>query len=110
MLVGQAEADSSEIGAHQAIRCDSSSEFSLSDFETLIDWLLQTIRSKLERLIKRGKPVDELYKNIQDLTNQLELVIEQAEAERAAAQLEKIKRPIREAAKQYLAAARQPIR
>ena len=64
------------------------------------------VSTKLDELLKNGKPDHELLKNIQNLTNELERVLEQAEAACAVAQLEKIKRPIREAAREYLGAVR----
>jgi hypothetical protein len=65
-----------------------------------------TIRTKLEELMKKGKPDHELLKNVQELTNQLERVVEHAEAERAASQLEKLKPTIHDAARAYLGAGR----
>ena len=64
------------------------------------------IRTKLEELMRKEKLDNELLKNVQELTNQLERVVENAEAERAVAQLEKVKRPIHDSAREYLGSSR----
>ena len=92
-------------------RTASKNDLSIAEKQILIDLdramvVDDTIRSKLDQLTKNGKPDNELLKNIQDLTNQLELIVEQAESERAAAQLEKLKPSIHGAAKEYLGAGR----
>ena len=93
----------------QLKRTASKNDLSIAEKQILIDLdratvVDDTIRSKLDQLTKIGKPDNELLKNIQDLTNQLELIVEQAESERAAAQLEKLKPSIHGAAKEYLGA------
>ena len=64
-----------------------------------------SIRAKLEQHTKNGKPDDASAKIIEDLTNQLELIVERAEEERAAAQLDRLKRSIGDAAREYSADA-----
>jgi hypothetical protein len=56
------------------------------------------IQTKLEQLTKNGKRDDPLQKEIEDLTNQLQSVIEQGEFERSAAQFAALKTKIRSAA------------
>jgi hypothetical protein len=56
------------------------------------------IQTKLEQLTKNGKRDDPLQKEIEDLTNQLQSVIEQGEFEQSAAQFAALKTRIRSAA------------
>jgi len=58
----------------------------------------EQIRTKLEQLIKNGKPDDPLRKEIQDLTNQLQALVDQAESDRSAARFDEIKVRIHKAA------------
>ncbi|MFI5458399.1 MAG: hypothetical protein ACHRXM_23460 [Isosphaerales bacterium] len=55
------------------------------------------VRTKLEQLIKNGKPDDPLRKEIQDLTNQLQALVDQAESDRSAARFDELKTGIHKA-------------
>jgi len=58
----------------------------------------EQIRTRLEQLTKSGKPDDPLRKEIQELTNQLQALVDQAEIERSAARFDKLKTRIHAAA------------
>jgi len=58
----------------------------------------EQVRTKLEQLIKNGKPDDPLRKEIQDLTNQLQALVDQAESDRSAARFDELKTRIHKAA------------
>jgi len=58
----------------------------------------EKLRTKLEQLTKNGKPDDPLRNEIQDLTNQLQALIEQAQAARSAARFDELKPRIHAAA------------
>jgi len=58
----------------------------------------EQIRTKLEQLTKNGKPDDPLRKEIQDLTNRLQALVDQAEIERSGARFDRLKTRIHAAA------------
>jgi len=58
----------------------------------------EQIRTKLELLTKSGRPDDPLRNEIQDLTNQLQALVDQAEIERSGARFDKLKTRIHAAA------------
>jgi len=58
----------------------------------------EKLRTKLEQLTKNGKPDDPLRNEIHDLSNQLQALIEQAEAARSAARFDELKTRIHAAA------------
>jgi hypothetical protein len=63
----------------------------------------EQVRTKLEQLIKNGKPDDPLQKEIRDLTNQLQALLYQAEEEQAAARFDQWKPRIQQAARRAAA-------
>jgi hypothetical protein len=58
-----------------------------------------SIETKLDQLTKSGKPDGLLRSEIQDLSHQLQAILDQAEAERSAAQFDELKARIHSAAK-----------
>jgi len=61
----------------------------------------EKLRTKLEQLTKNGNPDDPLRNEIQDLTNQLQALIEHAEAARSADRFDELKARIHAAANGY---------
>jgi len=58
----------------------------------------ERLRIKLEQLTKNGKPDDPLRQEIEDLMNQLQALVDQAEIARSAAQFDRLKTRIHRAA------------
>jgi len=59
----------------------------------------EQLQSKLDQFTTNGKPDDPLRGELQDLSNQLQVLLDQAEAERSAAQFDALKARIHSAAK-----------
>jgi hypothetical protein len=59
----------------------------------------EKLATKLGQFTKDGRPNEPLRQAIEDLSNQLQAVIDQAEAERSAGQFDALKAKIHSAAK-----------